>query len=173
MIGALLRVLDEVRTEDGTLAVIDSFAEIDHSYESGTPGIYENREWVRLCGLEGPGKGGYFPVARLTLEPAGEYEKRYATWKGANDPRSNPVYLRPLPETEFWEGDWIEIVTPNHPRRGRLEKVVHVQYLESPTTYHVGDDGSYMFCRASDLKLRRRGGIWAAYQAAQGLQVVA
>ena len=91
---------------DGTIAEVTGFAEIHygriHNFGKA-PGVYENRCWAYV---KTPGKEWCENTGRLDLLDKQEQESRKQKWIESGRPGGK--YLRPLPDTEFWEEDVIK-----------------------------------------------------------------
>ncbi len=126
MIGKLMRVGDKVvitinkeerdygynPCPDGTKAIILGFSETYYGRLGNfglKPGIYVNREWVKLRLKDGreytEGSG------RLELASKAEYKRRLGAFRKeqSDDWRNGEEFIRELPETPFWEGDFVRV----------------------------------------------------------------
>lgn len=113
---------------DGTTATILGFSEIHYGRLGNLglkPGIYVNRAWVRLRLADGREHTEW--SGRMDLTDKDETTRRLAEFRKRQ--KENPDYwrthefLRELPETPFWEGDFVRV-------RGR--SVVTSVYSEMP-----------------------------------------
>ncbi len=188
-----IRIPEEIRLqgyshyEDGTLVTVLGFLEIayGHFNETGLrPGIYQNRLWVKV--LPPDGKEYFEACDNLQLIDPAEYQRRL---NERNQPSSNPLhrpnskdFIRPLPETLFWEGDIVRIKSCNRSNskpnpNSILFCIVGIDYLNLGRTmeidrsdwpiYRIIDEYSsannYLdqrLARESDLELVTRGSIW-------------
>jgi len=142
MIGELVKVGDEVAITipeenrkwgyspclDGTKATVLGFSEIYYGRLGNfgfRPGAYVNRSWIKLR-LE-DGREHMEFSSRLEFVDKAEYECRLAAFRGHQkenpDNWRNREFLRELPETPFWEGDFVRV-------HGR--SAVSVVYSEMP-----------------------------------------
>lgn len=142
MIDELARIGDEVTITipqesrewgydpcpDGTKATILGFSEIHHGYLRSfgfKPGVYVNRAWTNVRLENGHEYSEY--TGRLELTDKIEYERRLVELRKHQqenpDSRRSKRFLRELPETLFWEGDFVRV-------RGR--SVVTSVYGEMP-----------------------------------------
>ena len=88
---------------DGTKAKIVGFAEIYHGHTgwSDEPGVYENRHWLTLELADGHREtiGAFHDI-----KPTDENVYSRPPYRGSKR-------LRDLPETKFWEGDFVKSLT--------------------------------------------------------------
>lgn len=97
---------------DGTVATVIGYSEVHYGRTSNfgkKPGAYENRCWVKLRREDGKEWTEF--ATRFTFADQEEYERRLAALHQQRqaDPNWKPDnhFLRELPETPFWEGDFV------------------------------------------------------------------
>ena len=189
MIDALLNVDDKVVVEigkesrewgynpcpDGTKATVLGFSEITYGRIGNCglkPGVYANRFWTRI-----------------RLEGGHEYARRLAGFRQrqAEDPDNcrTDEFLRDLPETPFWEGDFvrvsrrsvISVVYDNMPPKQDPEtfQVIGIDYdkLDAKTVvgskypaYKISDKiggGWHTSAGEDEMELAERGPVWKYY----------
>ena len=126
MIDELMRVGDEVAITipqenrewghnpcpDGTKATILGFSEIHYGRLGNLgfkPGVYVNRAWTKVRLENGHEYSEY--TGRLELTDKAEYDRRLVEFRDHQqknpDDWRNKEFLRDLPETPFWEGDFV------------------------------------------------------------------
>lgn len=204
MIDKLMRVGDEVvitiekasrkygyrPCPNGTKAVILGFSEIYYGRLGSfglKPGVYVNRAWVKLR-LE-DGREHTELDDRLELTDKAEYEQRLAVFR--KHKQENPdnwrsrELLRDLPETPFWEGDFVRVhgrsavtsllseVTPDRDPDVRQIIGIDYHYLTERTqigtkypAYRISNKlGAGWGTSASedDMVLVERGPVWKFY----------
>lgn len=186
MIGEVLRPGDQVVVNiekesrewgydpcpDGTVAEVLGFAEhyVGRVGAHRPPGVYENTSWVKIK-FPDPNIAGLHHVrqewsGRLTMLDQVEYERRLEEWR-RNGGKLGGFLLRPLPETEFWEGD---VVTSSRHDDVRVVAVIKFEWMGdkradgSPVSIYACssaiDAGWHVYCDASELTLVERGPIW-------------
>ncbi len=110
--------------QKGTSARIAGFGEVTVGRvdinDDMRPGVYVNRAWPYV--VIGEGLPLEISSYWLELKDQKEYERRVAEWQDeykAKAAAGLPVlvfaeeeYLRELPKTPFWEGDWVRVYRP-------------------------------------------------------------
>jgi len=170
---------------DGTKATVIAFEEIDYGRVQNfglKPGIYRNRSWVSVR-LETGGLYRAF-TSRLSFVDPKLRKKREKEWLAQSDhPRD--VFLRELPDTPFWEGDFVQAsalsrvrsITQRMPPEVMLNRLVvtHIDYLRlhdktddghQYPAYHVSDSleaGWNTYAAESAMSLLKRGNVWKFY----------
>lgn len=140
---------------NGTIAEVLGPDKIHYGRTNGCgrePGVYENWSWIRLKMPDG--KENCINASYLK------------TLDGKDFPRKESQRLGDLPETKFWEGDWV---------RGANENAKIVSGINWEWMGDKRDDGSpmpiyrvsnkleggwYINLGDDDLKLVERGNIW-------------
>ena len=99
---------------DGTKATILGFSEVYYGRIRNfgrKPGVYVNRAWVKLLLEDGRKHTEY--SGRLELVDKAEYERRVAAFRKYQQEHPHTwlkrEFLRELPETPFWEGDFVRV----------------------------------------------------------------
>lgn len=95
---------------DGTKATILGFSEIHYGRLDNfglKPGVYVNRAWVKLR-LE-DGREHTELSGRLEPTDKAEYERRLVHQQEHPDDWRSKEFIRELPETPFWEGDFVRV----------------------------------------------------------------
>jgi hypothetical protein len=145
---------------DGTRGTIDRFEEITYGRFNTCgrgSGVFQNRSYMKVKLADG------------TLFSCGTHHLAFVE----PGPRTIPnrEYLRPLPETSFWEGDIVryhdtrERQMPLIPGCGPDAFMVHrVNYDDAEITYDISynEEGGWSFPmrQESQLQLIRRGRVW-------------
>ena len=152
---------------DGTVAEFIAYTEIDYGRLDNfgkPPGIYENTSWARLLMPDGKEHVEY--TDRLEFLDPKVGETRESTF------RREDVRVRDLPETPFWEGDFVIIHKAGHPHDNQRMQVVGIDYayLDKRTSvdtpwpaYKVSDSldaGWRGSVAAEDAELIERGPVW-------------
>lgn len=99
---------------DGTTATVLGFSEIAWGRINNCgyqPGYYVNRAWVKI--QLGDGREMMEYAGRLSLVDQSEYDQRLVEFRRLQQERpndwNNREFLRDLPETPFWEGDFVRV----------------------------------------------------------------
>ncbi|MFA5188892.1 MAG: hypothetical protein WC460_06020 [Patescibacteria group bacterium] len=99
---------------DGTRATIIGFSEIHYGRLGNfglKSGVYVNRHWVQLKLKNGTEHTEF--SQRLSLVDKAEYERRLkefiAKKAETNNDERDEEFIRDLPETPFWEGDFVRV----------------------------------------------------------------
>lgn len=185
MIGDILKVGDEVILKipeenrewgynpapDGTHATIESFDEIDYSRTQSygrEPGIYVNKQWCNLR-LE-DGESLHIGAFCLAFEDLEEYDRRLNAGHAAGGMDQEHERLRDLPETPYWEGDRVEIISDS-----RQMIVDRIDYMHIGSTRNDGSPwpiyeltegpgyGTLIGINVDNIRLVERGNIWKYY----------
>lgn len=203
MLGDILRIGDEVIVTipeenrmwgynpcpDDTKAKVLGFCEIYHGRIDNyglKPGVYVNNAWAILQ-LE-DGREHKELSMRLSLADSAEYERRLAEFRNRKktDWRAEKEFLRDLPETPFWEGDWVRVlgrsivtvctstVPPEHSDPA-IFQIINIQYslLSEKTNagknfpaYNISSKlraGWHTATREDQMVLVERGPVWKFY----------
>ena len=204
MIDELMKVGDEVTITihkenrdwgynpcpDGTRATILGFSEIHYGRLDNfghKPGVYVNRSGVKLRFEDGREHTEWSGWLELTDKV--EYEQRLAAFRkhqqeNPDNWRSN-IFLRELPETPFWEGDFVRVsrrsavmsvfreLPPD--RDPDVFQIIRIEYhyLTERTqfgtkypAYNISDKlgaGWYTSASEDDMTLVERGPVWKFY----------
>lgn len=197
VLDALLRVGDEVTITipkekrswdynpcpDGTRGRILRFSETYYGRLRNTglePGIYVNRAYVQLR-LE-DGRWHWENASHFTSVDTAAYDERLAAHLAqvaSTGQLPAPKFLRPLPETPVWEGDFVRIkgvslaeygYKPQHPYGPDVwqVKTIHYWALEDKTgpNYDVSGglwEGMQMSVNAGQMTLVERGPVWKQF----------
>lgn len=144
---------------DGTLATVIGFNEIawGRFHNCGLrPGIHQNRAWAKLRLDDGKEMTEW--SGRITLLDKSAYEERIKTWQERqHDEPDNSDFIRDLPETPFWEGDWVRDAD------GEKLIVLNITYADNGKSYygcssHLNE--SWRQFTADKLELVARGNVW-------------
>lgn len=139
-----------VEKQNGTIAKVLGFDKIHYSRINNfgnKPGVYVNRAWVIV---EVPNKEP-FSISSCFVEtekPRKKIEKEF---------------LRDLPETKFYEGDYVS--TQEYPEI----MIVGVEFVKNNSeyyTYRISDgfnSGWYTSVKEPEIELIKRGNIWKYY----------
>lgn len=169
---------------DGTVAEVVGFTEIawgrlgNYGYR---PGVYENRCWVKLAL---PGGGVHTELAgRLDLLALGEEKRRLEELRKFNQGNpgwlSKDKFLRDLPGTPFWEGDFVQVLHPDTDfssnRQDGAYQITRIEYSDLDRKRDGGspypaytfssslDAGWTMNTDAASMRLVERGPVWKHY----------
>ncbi|MDO8425027.1 MAG: hypothetical protein Q7T01_00720 [bacterium] len=210
MLGDVLGIGDEVvvtvdpekRAEgynpcpDGTGGTVVGFGEVmvGRIHNWGLrPGVYRNQSCPKVELLDGSHID--ISIVHLMLTDAREYERRRDVYDAENRAdvdlvarlkrRAPGNFLRELPDTPFWEGDWVhtraigarwataramslipdpelfQVTGIDDEQRGQ-----RTQESTSPSAYYIADHldaGWHMCAAAEDLVLVHRGPVWQFY----------
>ena len=181
MIDEVLRIGDHVSVKveqesrewgydpcpDGTVVEVIGFTEhfVSRVGRLGrTPGVYENRAWCKIRLPDGTERTEW--SGRFTLTDPDEYQRRVDEWR-ASGGRWGGEYLRPLPETELWEGD---LVTSNRHSDVRCVARINYNWMGDRRAdgslmgfYDCSSDlyaGWHITLGPDDLTLVERGPVW-------------
>lgn len=161
---------------DGTKAKVIGFSEIHYGRTVNfgkEPGVYPNTSWVKLRMPDGTEHTEW--DGRLTLIDNKEYKRRLdESKKVPYNQRVNRQKIRDLPDTPFWEGDFVtgyELTSRNIDPA--VVNRIDFQYLDkkrddgSPFPIYVISDkmngGWTMSFNDEELSLVARGQIWKYY----------
>ncbi|NTV22525.1 MAG: hypothetical protein HGB03_03095 [Candidatus Yonathbacteria bacterium] len=174
---------------DGTKATILGFSEIHYGRLDNfgfKPGVYINRAWVNV---QLPNGKEYFESSgRLELTNKDEYERRLSAFRKLQqeqpDNWRSKEFLRNLPETPFWEGDFVRTcdrstvtdmygeMLPNRDLDVFVFQIVRIdyRYLTEQTqvgtkypAYNISSElgaGWYTSASEDDMVLIERGPVW-------------
>ncbi len=157
---------------DGTEATIVDFTDVDYGRLEGwkNPGYYINNQWFGLHFSNG--RHHSLPVTNFELADQMEYVRRIQEWQrhSLHQWRIERQFLRPLPDTPFWEGDKVR-VTPlysfNDSRPNSVYVIQSIMYdlfedkLSAPYRYSQSLDSLWEgWARESQLTLVERGNPW-------------
>jgi hypothetical protein len=175
---------------DGTKATVLGFSEITYGRIGSCglkPGVYVNRSWPRIRLESGHEYTEW--TGRLELCDQNEYGRRLAEFRKRQaenlDDFRTDEFLRDLPETPFWEGDFVRVnrrlavsvVYDNMPPKQDPEtfQVIGIDYgkLDSKTVaglkypaYNISDKiggGWHTSVSEDEMELAERGPIWKYY----------
>lgn len=166
---------------DGTFVTVDGFSEICYgrTHNNGIPpGVYQNTSWVKVrtdegkqfcissCFVSHTDKDLY---EQRRQELIAKYETPSYDWR--QDYKR--LFLRDLPFTDFWEGDFVRAVGPAFTRHhGKMLQVTRIDYSRISTLHDDGTAypiysislgfraGWYTCASLSDLELVSRGQVW-------------
>lgn len=200
MIDELARIGDEVTVTiekenrdwgynpcpDGTRATILGFSEIHYGriHNFGfKPGVYVNRAWAKVRLPDGKEYSEW--LGRLELTNKDEYEHRLTAFRKLQREQPdwhNKEFLRELPETPFWEGDFVRVsgrsaitsvhseMPPDHDPDIFQIVGIDYHYLAERTqagtkypAYRISDKltaGWQTYANEDDMVLVERGPIW-------------
>lgn len=175
---------------DSTKATVLGFSEIHYGRLGNfglKPGVYVNRAWVKLLLEDGREHTEW--SGRLELTDKAEYERRLTEFRKRQ--KENPdnwyskEFLRELPETPFWEGDFvrvygrsglINIYSEMPPERDPdIFQIIRIDYhyLTERTqvgtkwpAYKISDklgSGWHTSASEDDMMLVERGPVWKFY----------
>ncbi|MDA2922976.1 hypothetical protein MYX07_06970 [Patescibacteria group bacterium AH-259-L07] len=204
MIDELMRIGDEVvitiprenrecgynPCPDGTKATILGFSEIHYGRLGNLglqPGVYVNRAWTNLRLEDGREHTEY--TYRLELTDKDESNRRLAEFRKRQqenpDNWRNKEFLRELPETPFWEGDFVRVrgrsavtsvyseMPPEHDPDVFQIIGIDYRYLTEKTqvgtkypAYNISDklgSGWHTSASEDDMVLVERGPVWKLY----------
>jgi len=170
---------------DGALATVLGFAEIAHGHTSNynhKPGIYENRCWIKLRLADGREHTELHSCVKLfDTDEEKERVTAFRARQQADTLDPDAGFLRDLPETPFWEGDFV-MVTGFNPgiSSKRADGAYQITRIEYGSLESKCDDGSpypwiaYTFSSSfsagwsmaasvDDLTLVERGPVWKHY----------
>lgn len=171
---------------NGTKAKIVGYDEIAYGYTNNCglePGIYENRSWLKVKGLDVTVSSCFLDLDKDARDAR---IKECQDWHAANKNESfrNSPYegkrLRDLPETPFWPGDIVREVNPSDTFQGKTLCIWRIDYHymtqktnsgKSFPAYEVtpletnlwSSGGWYSSRAAEDLVLVSRGDVWKEY----------
>jgi hypothetical protein len=175
---------------DGAKATVLGFSEITYGRIGNCglkPGVYVNRSWARIRLEDGHEYAEW--TGRLELCDQDEYARRMEEFRQRqaenSDNFSTDEFLRDLPETPFWEGDFvhvsrrsaISVVYDNIPPEQEPEtfQVIGIDYgkLDSKTVaeskypvYKISDKiggGWHTSASEDEMELAERGPVWKYY----------
>jgi len=164
---------------DGTIATMIGFGEIHYGrlHNFGhKPGIYENHSWPQVQ-LDN-GKELSLNGSNVELIDKDEYKKREKQYRIDVKEKGysfDKVFLRELPETPYWEGDLVNLLTFDwNGKKNLVVTMINYNYIgtfcnDSVTPYpiyQVSPDirgGSYMSFRESEMEFVERGPVWKFY----------
>jgi hypothetical protein len=201
MINELIKVGDEIVIRipqenrkwgynpcpDGTKATILGFSQTYYGRFGNfgfKPGVYVNRAWVNVRLSDGNGKEYFELSGRLELTDKDEYERRLVAFQKhqqENPNWHNKEFLRDLPETPFWEGDFVRVrgrsaITSNiPPNRPDVFQIIGIdyhcltEYAQVGTKYPAYKISSklgacwHTLASDDDIVLVERGPVWKFY----------
>ncbi len=178
---------------DGTKATILGFSEMHYGRIKNfgqKPGVYVNRSWVNLRFRDGREHQEW--SGRLECTDKVEYEKRLAEYhesrKGKPFEFMTHEFIRELPETPFWEGDFVRVsarmgltvitgpqdglLIPRDPSRFQIVGIKY-ESLDQMTmvntkypAYDISDKlgaGWHTATNVDEMTLLERGPVWKYY----------
>ncbi len=175
---------------DGTVATVVGFSEVHYGrvHNFGKrPGVYENRSWIKLRREDGKEWTEF--ATRFKIADEQEYERRLVVLRQQQqaDPnwKSDDHFMRELPETPFWEGDFVfvdnrkrrtdQYCTIDSKQDPYLFQIVRIDYNQLNTfasqmtpypVYQVSSGltaGWSISVSAEELTLKERGPVWKFY----------
>ena len=134
---------------DGSVGKVTGFGEISYSHTQSfgqEPGVYENKCWVDISFKDGSTHN--ISNCFLEMKDKKEYDKRLKVFRKRQEEEGyyfgDKNKLRDLPETPFWEGDFVHAK-----QRGQLIVVTDANVFDSSGNVakeHVDID-TFVVCR--------------------------
>lgn len=155
---------------DGTIAtIVMPYTEIYYSRINKCgrkPGVYKNTNWTVIRLPNGKTYAEY--TSRLQLVDQKEAKSRLRESQNPNGKKldSSNLFIRDLPETRFWEGDF---VTVNNGDYQGIHQITSIDYKYSSTptpAYWLSTSLTsvrHIFASEANLTLVKRGPIWKYY----------